>query len=90
MPSNVAVWKLRVGRQPRLLSTSRYCGVPNFVWLAREVFRSATAALRISATRSGFATATSPEPFTMMPLRFFEPITAPGPPRPKARSSTLM
>ena len=92
VPSNCTSWLLRVGKLPKAWVTSIIESVPvrarsARVWLARSAAFASPVALAKAASSS---TVTPRVPRTAMALRFLDPITAPTPERPAARSRSFM
>jgi hypothetical protein len=86
--ANVLDWKFRVGSVPSRLKVSRLLTVPSsrYFSVAGPNDRCESCLLyRISS--SGRANSTCLSPRTAMAFKFFEPITAPLPPRPAWRPS---
>src|SRR6476659_3653219 len=88
--AKVPAWKLRVGSALRRLKVNRFDTVPSSRYLAvagpNDLRDSSFAAV---TTRSGSATSVRCDPRTSTAFRFFEPSTAPWPPRPAWRLSWL-
>jgi hypothetical protein len=83
--------KLRVGSVPSRLNTDTFATVPMPRYLSVSdptLRRRRTSAIR--ATSRGCAIEVSTSPRTTIAFRFFEPITAPDPPRPAWRPSLLI
>src|SRR5690625_7395145 len=86
--ANVAAWKLRVGSVLIALKASRLDSVPSSRYLAvagpNERLRRS---LAVASPASLSASDTRLRPLTASALMFFDPITAPSPPRPACRPS---
>src|SRR5216684_1228048 len=87
-PSNVPLWKLRVGNAPRRLNVSRLVAVPSSRYLAvagpNDRFDRF---LLYSVNSRGWAHSQRRVPRTARALTFLLPSTAPLPPRPAWRPS---
>ena len=92
VPSNCTSWLLRVGRLPKACVTSIMESVPvrvrSFrVWFTRSSLAACSTA---SAKASESLTATPRVPRTAIAFRFLDPMTAPTPERPAARSRSFI
>src|SRR5262249_58781607 len=89
--AKVDCWKLCAGNTPSRLKTARLATVPIFRYLSvSELKLRCRRELAIALTLSGSNTRASRSPHTATALRFFDPITAPTPPRPACRPSLLI
>ena len=93
-PSKVPCWKLRVGKTPWLWVPTTVMAVP---WVRSGGGLSWVLALKASRyfvlaalKAAGSARETSPSPRTTTAFRFLDPMTAPTPARPAARSRSFM
>ena len=90
-PSNVPLWKLRVGSVPKRLKVRRFVAVPSSRYFAVAGPNERFDRSRLSATRSSWcAQSVCCAPRTASALMFLLPSTAPLPPRPAWRPSCEM
>src|SRR5882724_3286860 len=89
--SNVPLWKLRVGSAPKRLNVSRFVAVPSSRYFAvagpKDFFERD---LLSAVSFEGCAHTVRRVPEIAIALMFFEPSTAPLPPRPAWRPSCEM
>src|SRR5207302_2029047 len=90
-PSNCPAVKLRVGSALSRLNVRRFDTVPSSRYLAVAGPNDlADRAFAAATTPAGSATGVRTEPRTPTALIFFDPRTAPSPPRPACRPSWLI